>query len=91
MLDATRLDAMTPEERGDMFFSMAVEWYGTTRFKTMISKDLSVTRPTVYNWMNDGASIPYAVLMVLDAWLERRRLSDQLTEIAGALSPDAAA
>ena len=91
MLTASRLDAMTPEERGDLFFSMAVEWYGTTRFKTVISNDLSVTRPTVHNWMNSGGSIPYAVLMLLDAWLERRRLGESLNQLAADLLPAAAA
>jgi len=66
MLTTAQLDAMTPEERTQLFETLAIQTFGQKGFCDHAATHFGLTRPTVYRWRREH-NVPYAVLMALDA------------------------
>ena len=64
MLTTAQLDAMTPEDRTQLFEQLAAAQFGARNYSDEAARHFNVSRPTVFRWRREH-NVPYAVLMSL--------------------------
>jgi hypothetical protein len=68
MLKPEKVAQLTPEQLTDALHDQALQWYGTDRYKTSLSRDFGIARSTIANWTHAPHQIPIAVVLCLSAW-----------------------
>lgn len=79
------IKAMTIEEAQAVFNRLAEEYYGHDRWKVQFAKDTNTTPQGVANWFRETGRPPTWALMLLENWLEVRKLSKALKGISAAI------
>lgn len=79
MLKPADLIAMTPEERTQLFDSLANAFYGSRRTAQAIADDMGYSRGTVFNWQREH-TVPLPVIYTLDAWLSSEFKAERIME-----------
>jgi len=75
MLTAEQMNAMTPEERTQLFDAFIARLYPGENEILRAANAMGYAKTTVYRWRRENAT-PMAALMLLQEWDEQRRADD---------------
>lgn len=78
MLTAEKLDAMSPEDRTQLWRGMCVALHGNSSYRAEIARRLGIVPQTIFRWEREN-NTPHMALMLIEFWLRRSQLGELKT------------
>lgn len=86
MLTPAELKAMTPEDRTQLFDTLATTYYGTDRYAAQLAEDMEISRPTVFRWKRTNEA-PAPVIWTLYFWVNSDLRAGKVMQDWHAIAP----